>query len=44
MLRLGRAAAHQSDYNPAHHGVHLLDLNKTPAPPVYELRYQEVSA
>jgi hypothetical protein len=31
-------------YNPAHPGVHLLDLNKTTAPPVYELRYQEVSA
>jgi hypothetical protein len=30
-------------YTPAHHGVHLLDLNKTPASPVYELRCQEAS-
>jgi hypothetical protein len=32
------------DYDPSSPGPHLLDLNKTPAPPVYELRYQEVSA
>jgi hypothetical protein len=32
------------NYNPAHPGVHLLDLNKTGGAGVYELRYEEVSA
>lgn len=32
------------DYDPSSPGPHLLDLNKTTPPPVYELRYQGVQA